>query len=362
MPVRGGRGRAGARRRRARAAAAAERRDRHAREPLVGVVQGHRRLPPRLRRRRGADPRAPVPAQDACSPRTSAAWSGSRAASPATSRAASSPIGGPRGPCARVRRAAPAKPVQVVYGPGTFLNEAVRQIQEEFTSQQQRARPAASRRAARAARALAAGAGPVQGRAGPARRARRASSSRRSTCATRSRSRRPTTCARCRSSTTPSSSPARVRPEPRRRRARRRASRYLFPSRNSALIQVRLQPGAERRAAAAGDLADRAGHARDVPDGRPCAPCFTLNGGGTYVVTRRAGGAGGADHEHHELDRAPARRRAAGDGRDARAGVPQPPAAAAAGDRAGRGRAHVRGDGARRRPRSRWPRSPCCRC
>src|SRR3979411_600110 len=46
------------------------------------------------------------------------------------------PIGGPRSPCAEFARLRP-RPVQVVYGPGTFLNEAVRQIQEEFSAQQQ---------------------------------------------------------------------------------------------------------------------------------------------------------------------------------------------------------------------------------
>lgn len=45
--------------------------------------------------------------------------------------------GGPRGPCAALAR---SKPVQVVYGPGTFLNEAVRQIQGEFALQQAGAR------------------------------------------------------------------------------------------------------------------------------------------------------------------------------------------------------------------------------
>src|SRR5438874_4482965 len=35
------------------------------------------------------------------------------------------PPGGPNGPCARLGR---AKPVKVVYGPGTFINESVRQI------------------------------------------------------------------------------------------------------------------------------------------------------------------------------------------------------------------------------------------
>ena len=57
------------------------------------------------------------------------------------------PPGGARGPCARLAR---SKPAQVVYGPGTFINEAVRQIQEQFTAQQSatRAREARARRAA----------------------------------------------------------------------------------------------------------------------------------------------------------------------------------------------------------------------
>src|SRR6476661_482059 len=42
------------------------------------------------------------------------------------------PPGGAKGPCGRL---AAAKPVQVVFGPGTFLNEAVGQIQDQFNSQ-----------------------------------------------------------------------------------------------------------------------------------------------------------------------------------------------------------------------------------
>ena len=48
--------------------------------------------------------------------------------------------GGPDGACSRIRA---TKPVQVVYGPGTFINEAVRQIQDEFNAQ----RTASSQRA-----------------------------------------------------------------------------------------------------------------------------------------------------------------------------------------------------------------------
>src|SRR3954465_4393689 len=51
--------------------------------------------------------------------------------------------GGARGPCSQIRA---TKPVQVVYGPGTFINEAVRQIQDEFNAQ----RSASAQRASRA--------------------------------------------------------------------------------------------------------------------------------------------------------------------------------------------------------------------
>ena len=42
------------------------------------------------------------------------------------------PRGGANGPCSTLGR---LKPVQVVYGPGTFINESVRQIQDQFTAQ-----------------------------------------------------------------------------------------------------------------------------------------------------------------------------------------------------------------------------------
>ncbi|MDX6656693.1 MAG: uncharacterized protein QOH62_1486, partial [Solirubrobacteraceae bacterium] len=42
------------------------------------------------------------------------------------------PRGGTNGPCARLARLNP-KPVKVVYGPGTFINESVRQIGDAFT-------------------------------------------------------------------------------------------------------------------------------------------------------------------------------------------------------------------------------------
>ena len=61
------------------------------------------------------------------------------------------PPGGKDGPCAQLARSKPAK---VVFGPGTFLNEAIGQIQDEFNSES-KARDAQAKRAATAARALA---------------------------------------------------------------------------------------------------------------------------------------------------------------------------------------------------------------
>ena len=65
------------------------------------------------------------------------------------------PRGGEDGPCAQLAR---SKPVKVVFGPGTFLNEAVGQIQDEFS-----ARVQGARRAGRARGHGGAGAGPRAG-------------------------------------------------------------------------------------------------------------------------------------------------------------------------------------------------------
>jgi hydrophobe/amphiphile efflux-3 (HAE3) family protein len=59
--------------------------------------------------------------------------------------------GGERGPCAELAR---SKPVQVVYGPGTFINSAVGEIQDELERRLQERR-AEAREAALAARRLA---------------------------------------------------------------------------------------------------------------------------------------------------------------------------------------------------------------
>ena len=64
------------------------------------------------------------------------------------------PVGGPRGPCAAFARRG-HKLVRVVYGPATFLNEAVRQVQDQF-GEQQRDEQAREARAGADARRLAA--------------------------------------------------------------------------------------------------------------------------------------------------------------------------------------------------------------
>ena len=61
------------------------------------------------------------------------------------------PPGGKDGPCAQL---AASKPAKVVFGPGTFLNEAIGQIQDQFQAEST-ARAAQAKRAAIAARALA---------------------------------------------------------------------------------------------------------------------------------------------------------------------------------------------------------------
>jgi uncharacterized protein len=61
------------------------------------------------------------------------------------------PRGGKNGPCAKLGR---EKPVKVVFGPGTFINESVRQLSTEFVKQNEQASSRGDR-AARAARELA---------------------------------------------------------------------------------------------------------------------------------------------------------------------------------------------------------------
>src|SRR3954454_22996685 len=63
------------------------------------------------------------------------------------------PRGGRQGPCAQLAR---THPVKIVFGPGTFINESVGQIDDEFVRQQSQAKTEAAQ-AAIAARKLALG-------------------------------------------------------------------------------------------------------------------------------------------------------------------------------------------------------------
>src|SRR6195256_6485164 len=159
------------------------------------------------------------------------------------------PIGGPNSPCAKFAALRP-RPVQVVYGPGTFLNEAVRQIQDEFSAQQ-RNEAAREKTAARAARALAA----AQHRS-KAQQDRVASEAKQLVQAQYLRTALSLAQAYNLRSLPQLNDPqfvsnvvfdpTRGSDVPKSRFA------YLFPNRNSALIQVRLRPGlndAQRRQA-----------------------------------------------------------------------------------------------------------------
>jgi hydrophobe/amphiphile efflux-3 (HAE3) family protein len=181
------------------------------------------------------------------------------------------PAGGRGSPCARL---AASKPAQVVFGPGTFINEAAREIQEQLRARIAQ-REAQARRAARAARQLAL----RQGRS-PAEAARLAQQARRLVYA-RAVSEAIRLGARYGLSQAPSiDDPAFVARivfadtgppgTPKARFA------YLFPTRDSALVQVRLRPDlseAERR--------------RAIADVRAATqmPRFGLSGGGGYTVT-----------------------------------------------------------------------------
>jgi len=192
------------------------------------------------------------------------------------------PIGGPRSPCAAFAKLRP-RPVQVVYGPGTFLNEAVRQIQDEFTTQQ-KAEAGREQTAARAARALAASQHRTKAQqdqvASEARQLVQAQYLRNALALAQAYNLR--SLPQLNDPQFVSNvvfDPSRGSDVPKARFA------YLFPNRNSALIQVRLTPGlsdAQRRQAIS--LIRQATHTTCHKDGRT-APCFSLTGGGTYVVT-----------------------------------------------------------------------------
>ncbi len=213
-----------------------------------------------------------------------------------------------------------------MYGPGTFINEAAGQISDRFRAQV-RARAAQADRAERAARQLAL----KKGRSGA--EARRLGRQARQLVYAQFLSETYRLAARYGLRSTPDiSDPAFVQRivfsdrvgEPKERFA------YLFPTRSSALIQVRLRPELperERRAAIA-----TIREAVAMPQWR------LTEGRGTYAVTGAPVVADDLADRAQRLDPAAAGRRAGGHGADARARVPRAPAAAAARRRPRRGR------------------------
>jgi predicted RND superfamily exporter protein len=181
------------------------------------------------------------------------------------------PPGGPKGPCAALAR---THPVQVVYGPGTFINESVRQITDQLT-QQTRAQSAKAQQAAQATYRLAR----ARGRS-PAQARRLAGQAQQLVIAEYTRNVLQLALRYGITSVPRINDPDFVselvfdatKPvgTPKARFA------YLFPNRDSALIQVRLRPGLSdaRRAASIAQIR------RAV-----AMPEWHLQNGAGYVVT-----------------------------------------------------------------------------
>jgi hydrophobe/amphiphile efflux-3 (HAE3) family protein len=182
------------------------------------------------------------------------------------------PPGGLRGPCGRL---AETRPVQVVFGPGTFINEAVGQIQDQLRAQTQQ-RSEQARRAANAARKIALAQGRSRKEAGKlakdaeslvyAQAVRDAFQ-----MATRyglsgvPRIDDPQFVSRIVFADTGAPGTPKAR------------FAYLFPNRQSALVQVRLRPGLSD--------AEREQALRDIRAAVAMPQWRLTNGKGTYTVT-----------------------------------------------------------------------------
>jgi hydrophobe/amphiphile efflux-3 (HAE3) family protein len=181
------------------------------------------------------------------------------------------PRGGANGPCAQLAR---TKPVKIVFGPGTFINESVGQIDDEFVREQTTARQEAAQ-AASAARKLALGRG--YSRAQANKLAQDASKLRQAQFArdviqlalkygltSAPKLNDPNFVARLVFADGPKPGTPKSR------------FAYLFPTPNSALVQVRLKP----------DLSDHQRTAAIRLIRRAVAmPDWHLVNGGSYVVT-----------------------------------------------------------------------------
>ena len=189
-----------------------------------------------------------------------------------------------------------AKPVQVVYGPGTFLNRAVAAVNSEVQTLMTLG-PAGDQPApSRSAYQLALGRPSQPGPGGRRRQRGRGSSS---------TSSRPTTWRSCASSRASPATPRIDDPQfisqivfDQTRGVNQPKARfsYLFPTANSALIQVRLKSSLSDVQQAAGDLAGSA---------RRCGmPMFRSAYGGTYTVSGEPVVVNDLASQPHRLDRA----------------------------------------------------------
>ncbi len=179
--------------------------------------------------------------------------------------------GGPNGPCGQIAR---AHVVKVVFGPGTFINEAVRQIGDQFTQQTQQAATAA-REAGQAvySAAIARHASPAQAR-GLASEASQVVQLQYVRYLIQTGARYGiTSLPRLNDPDFVSKlvfDPLRPVGTPKQRFA------YLFPTPNSAIVSVRLKPGlSESQKSRAIDLIRRA----------VAMPAWRLQHGGSYLVT-----------------------------------------------------------------------------
>src|SRR5215210_483798 len=182
------------------------------------------------------------------------------------------PRGGRGGPCARL---AATKPVKVVFGPGTFLNEAVGQMQEQFRAQRAQ-KTAKAERAARAARSLA------RARGRSEREARRLGEQAKQLVLAEFVRNTVQLALKYGITSAPQlndpSFVSRIVFDPDKPQGTPKARfAYVFPAKDSALIQVRLRPELSdaRRTEAIGLIR----RAVAMPDWR------LPNGKGTYVVT-----------------------------------------------------------------------------
>ena len=225
-----------------------------------------------------------------------------------------------------------AKAVQVVYGPGTFLNRAVAAVNLQIEAmrgerQEERRQRRASRLPARDRTAPGGQAG-ADGREG-GRSARAAAAG----AATRSAVSELGHLRDRRGSTIPSSSREIVFDQTRGVNQPKARFSYLFPTADSALIQVRLKAS----------LSDEQ-QAQAISWIRQAVkmPMFRSRYGGTYTVTGEPVVVNDLASQITGSIAGAADRGAAGDGGGAAARVPEATAAVAARDRAGRRRDHVR--------------------